>query len=412
MKLAVWLVAGLMLFSAAGGMAQEIASSVPESPVPAPEAKTAPDRVLEFVLDGELSGRFGAAFNSTDYRADHVPTAGLAWGLLDLEYLTPALYGFRAGTWLVGVQEIWQNHALDYDDVFIHELDLREINLRYELPESSGDLILGRREFKEPPSMGGDSHQGLGFETPDLAGVGVSAAVVNRWIHYDRTDFDARGITGWEDVGDANDRAGDIFMSLMVDWAPVEELILSPYLLYQDNVMGVLGAQAASAIALDESWGLDFTGIYAFHGNMVPEALEPDYEDVQELLLHAGAAWEMLSLGLGWYWLSDDRGDITAGVFDSFDPLQEDDYYPFDDTNHASLFYLDAGVCLEPVTLEVLWGAGKNRAYDVRTRELNIWAYWDILASVELGAYFIWTDYDGGLISDYTRFGTSLTLNF
>jgi len=412
MKLTVWLVAVWMLFPAAGGMAQEIASSAPEDQVSAPETKTAPDRVLEFVLEGELSGRFGTALNSTDYRADGVPTSGLAWGLLDLEYLTPALYGFRAGTWLVGVQEIWQNHAGDYDDVFLHEFDLRELNLRYELSGAEASLILGRYGFRQPPSMLGDSLQGLGFECVDLAGVGVSAMVLNRWIHYDRTDFDARGITGWEDVGDANDRAGDIFLSLMLDWAPVEELTLSPYLLYQDNVMGVLGAQAAGAIALNESWGLNFTGIYAFHGNMVPKALEPDYEDVQELLLHAGATWEMLSLGLGWYWLSDDRGDIKAGVFDSFDPMKEDDYYPFDDTNHASLFYLDAGVCLEPVSLAVLWGAGKNRAYDVRTRELNVWAYWDILKSVELGAYFIWTDYDGGLISDYTRFGTSLTLNF
>jgi len=73
------------------------------------------DGLYRFIMDGDLTGRFGAAFNFQDFRAGDSADVGEAWGLLDLRYKTPGLYGFRVGTWLVGVQKIWENHQGDYD---------------------------------------------------------------------------------------------------------------------------------------------------------------------------------------------------------------------------------------------------------------------------------------------------------
>jgi len=63
--------------------------------------------------------------------------------------------------------------------------------------------------------------------------------------------------------------------------------------------------------------------------------------------------------------------------------------------------------------VETAFGLGKNRAYDVDTRELDIWVYWDILPSLELGGYLAWNDFSGDDAKpDYIQSGSSLTFKF
>lgn len=376
------------------------------------EAGAESDPISGFILDGSLSGTFGSAASLLDYREGDDPNRGLAWGLINLKYRTPELYGFSLGTWLVGVQEIWQEHRGDYDGVFAHELDLRNLNLSFKVPSTSLDLTLGRVRFLRNPSMDGDSHEGIGASCLLLDGLEAYAALVHRWINNDNTDLNAKGITGWVDVEDVNDRAADVFLSLMLSWSPWEEVSVSPYFDYQENVMAVVGCELLGAVPLDGEWSLGFDGIYAYHGNLVPDSIAPGYENVDELLLHGCLAWRSFSLGAGWYWISDDRGDIMAGLFDTFDPLEKDDYYPYDDLNDASEVYLDFQADFDPVRLELYWAWGKNRAYDVRTQEFNLWAYWDIVESLELAGFLVWTDYDAGDIPDYNQFGSSLVFKF
>ncbi|MEA1927993.1 MAG: hypothetical protein U9N73_07280, partial [Candidatus Auribacterota bacterium] len=261
--------------------------------------------------------------------------------------------------------------------------------------------------------MDGDSHLGIGLTFTPVENANIYFSVINKWINDDRTAFNAKGISGWDDVNKANDDAGDVFFALMGDLKPIDKLNILPYFEYLESVMAVGGCEVIYEIPISEEFTGDINGIYAYHANQVPRSLEPDYEDVQSGLIHLGIDRGFISFGGGLYWISDDRGKITAGIFDTFDPLEEDDYYPYNDLNHVVLYYVDASLDLEPVRVEAAFGAGKDRAQDVDTQEFDLWIYWDILPSLELGGYLTWNDFSGdGADPDYIQSGSSLTFKF
>jgi len=377
------------------------------------EAEPVTDDLYYFIARGEFSGDIGAAFNAHNYHSQGPKNKGLAWGLLDLEYLTPNLYGFRAGTWLVGVQKLWQQIDGYYDRIFTQDFDFRELYLEYTAP---GDIVSaagGRKKFKKNPSMDGDSHLGAGVTFTPVENAKIYFSAINKWINNDRTTFNAKGITGWVGVNEANDDAGDIFLSLMGDMKPIDSLNILPYFEYLQNVMAVGGCEVLCEIPISEDFMGFFDGIYAYHTNQVPRSVEPDYEDVQSARLHLGIIRDMLSLGGGIYWLSNDQGNIMSGIFDTFDPMEKDDYYPYDDLNHATLYFVTAVLDYEPVLIEAAFGMGKNRAHDVDTREFDLWIFWDILPSLELGGYMCWNDFSGDNADpDYIQSGSSLLFKF
>jgi hypothetical protein len=375
--------------------------------------ETPEDDLYYFLANGELSGDVGAAANFINYHSSGPENQGLAWGLMDVKYRTPKLYGFRVGTWLVGIQKLWQQESGYYDQTFTQDFDFRELYLEYTTPEKICTIAGGRKKFHKNASMDGDSHLGAGLTLIPMEDTKIYVSAINKWINNDRTKFTAKGITGWDDVSDANKKAGDVFLAVTADLRPIKDLVLLPYLDYLDNVMTVGGCEAKYKIPITDKFSGNIHGIYAYHDNQVPRSVKSDYEDVQAALLHLGVSKDFISLGGGVYWLSDDYGKITAGIFDDFDPLEKDDYYPYDALNHATLYYLDAEINLDPVTVETAFGLGKNRAYDVDTRELDIWVYWDILPSLELGGYLAWNDFSGDDAKpDYIQSGSSLTFKF
>ena len=377
------------------------------------EAPPVTDDLYYFIVNGELSGGIGAAFNLRDYRSGGPDNEGVSWALLDLKYRTPALYGFRAGTWLVGVQKLWQEEHGYYDRIFTQDFDFRELYLEYTAPGEIGSIAGGRKQYKKNASMDGDSHLGIGFTSRPAENVKIYFSAINRWINNDRTTFTAKGISGWVDVADANNGAGDVFFALLGDLQPAKKLNVLPYFEYLKNVMAVGGCEILYEFPISGEFTGEINGIYAYHANQVPRSVEPDYEDVQSALLHLGITRDIISLGGGLYWLSNDRGNIMAGIFDTFDPLEKDDYYPYDDLNHATLYYIDAELSFGPVTMEAAFGLGKNRAHDVDTREFDLWIYWDILPSLELGGYLAWNDFSGEEADpDYLQSGSSLIFYF
>lgn len=349
------------------------------------DADPVTDDLYYFIASGELSGDIGAAFNIRDHHSRGPKDLGLAWGLLDLKYRTPELYGFKVGTWLVGAQKLWQQGDDYYDQIFTQDFDFRELYLEYTTPGETGSITGGRNKFKKNPSMDGDSHLGVGFSFTPAETAAIYFSAINKWINNDRTDFNAKGISGWRYVNDVNDDAGDIFFALMGDLDPINNLNILPYFEYLQNVMAVGGCEVIYEIPIADKFIGVINGIYAYHANQVPNSIEPDYEDVQSALIHLGIIRDIISFGGGIYWLSDDRGNIMAGIFNTFDPLEKDTYYPFYDLNHATLYYLTASFVCEPITVEAAFGMGKNWAHDVVTREFDLWIYWDILPSLELG---------------------------
>jgi hypothetical protein len=377
------------------------------------EAGPVTDDLYYFIANGELSGNIGAAFNLRDYHSRGPKDQGLAWGLMDLKYRTPELYGFKAGTWLVGAQKLWQQEQGYYDKIFTQDFDFREIYLEYTTPGEIGTIAGGRKKYKKNPSMDGDSHLGVGLSLTPIENATIYFSAINKWINNDRTDFNAKGISGWIDVSEVNDDAGDIFFALMGDLEPVNNLNILPYFEYLQDVMAVGGCEVIYEFPIAEKFIGVINGIYAYHANQVPRSIKPEYEDVQSALFHLGVASDFFSLGGGIYWLSDDQGNIMAGIFDTFDPLEKDTYYPFYDQNHAALYYIDATICFEPITVEAAFGMGKNWAHDVVTREFDLWIYWDILPSLELGGYLTWNDFSGDeALPDFIQSGSSLLLKF
>ena len=154
----------------------------------------------------------------------------------------------------------------------------------------------------------------------------------------------------------------------MGDLEPINRLNIHPYFEYLQNVMAVGGCEVLYEIPIADEVTGEINGIYVYHANQVPRSLEPDYEDVQSTIIHLGITGDIISFGGGLYWVSNNRGDIATGIFYTVDPLQRDDYYPYDDLNHATLYYVDANLDCEPVTVEAAFGIGKNRAQYVDTR--------------------------------------------
>ena len=371
------------------------------------------DDLYYFIAHGELSGDIGAAFNIRDYHSRGPKDLGLAWGLLDLKYRTPELYGFKAGTWLVGAQKLWQQEDGYYDKIFTQDFDFRELYLEYTTPGEIGSIAGGRKKYKKNPSMDGDSHLGVGLAINPVQNATIYFSAINKWINNDRTDFNAKGISGWIDVNEVNDDAGDIFFALMGDLKPINNLNIFPYFEYLENVMAVGGGAVIYEIPIAERFIGIINGIYAYHANQVPRSIQPDYEDVQSARIHLGIIRDIISLGGGIYWVSDDRGNIMSGIFDTFDPMEKDTYYPYDDLNHAILYYITASLVCEPVTVETAFGMGKNKAHDVDTREFDLWIYWDIVPSLEWGGYLTWNDFSGANADpDFIQSGSSLLLKF
>lgn len=377
------------------------------------ETPTISDDLYYFIVDGEFSGNIGAAFNLVDYHSGGPKDNGLAWGLLDLKYKTPEFYGFKIGTWMVGVQKIWEQSSGYYDSKFEQDFDFRELYLEYNVTENIGRISAGRKKFQKNPSMDGDSHLGAEMAFQPVQNAKIYFSAINKWINNDRTTFTAKGITGWVDVSEANVKAGDVFFALMGDLEPIDKLNIMPYFEYLENVLAVGGCEIFYDIPLGKDFVGVINGIYAYHANQVPSSLESGYEDVQSALVQLSVVRDIVLLGGGVYWLSKDRGDIMAGIFDTFDPLEEDDYYPYDDLNHATLYYLIAALEWESITLEAAFGMGKNRAYDVDTREFDLWLNWNILPSLEIGGYLAWNDFSGDDAEpDYIQSGSSLSFNF
>jgi len=377
------------------------------------EAEPVTDDLYYFIARGEFSGDIGAAFNMRDFHSRGPKDQGLAWGLLDLEYRTPDLYGFRAGAWLVGAQKLWQQEDGYYDRIFTQDFDFRELYLEYTTPSDFISITGGRKQFEKNASMDGDSHLGIEFIFTPVQNAQIYFSAIHKWINNDRTDFNAKGISGWVDVSKPNDDSGEIFFSLLGDLDPAERLNILPYFNYLHNLMAVGGCEASYEIPISDEFVGIIDGIYAYHANLVPRSIQPDYEDVQSALIHMGVVQDIISFGGGVYWLSDDHGNIMAGIFDSFDPLEKDTYYPFYDQNDAILYYIDATLSFNPVTVETAFGMGKDRANNVDTAEFDIWVYWDILPSLELGGYLCWNDFSGtGALPDFIQSGSSLTLKF
>lgn len=368
--------------------------------------------VYDFLCKGDVDAKVGVAANYKSLRNTDEPKPGLSWALAELGYSSPELLGFSAGIHAVLVNELWQNNAGDYSSTFTDDLDIRDLYLQFTIPDTQSTIAAGRRKISKTPVMRGDSHQGVELIIHDIPYTTVSLGVLNRWIKHSTTYFDALGITGWRDVDDVNEDAEEIFYSAMATIHIPNGPSFAPFINHQQNVMTVMGASASAPLLTTDAftWSVNATG--AYYANDYPETLEPEYEDVQEYLLHTSISKGNNHIGFGWWGISDNVGGTGRGMFTSFDPMEEDDLMPYDDQNNASEFYIDGHVEQAPFSIDLVLAYGKNKDLDSYSHEIDFFIFYDITPHMQLGCYVAWADYDTDLLPSYTQMGSSLTLNF
>ena len=365
-----------------------------------------------FLQKGQLAAKIGTAGNYLDHHQQVLQDTEAMWGLVELSYTTPSWHGLTAGGGLVGALKLAEKYSGDYRSIFADDLDLKELFLSYDLLGTPNSLLVGRKQFTMNPSFKGDSHQGVQFAAAGLKPATLVAGVVDRWIHHSTTSFNGNGITGWEDIDDVQAEAGKQFYTaaLLLGWG--EELTFQPYVNHQDEVMTVYGVQLKYNQPLLQEWRLAFEGIVALYGNNVPKSIAPHYEDVTSARLHASIGHDDDRFGIGWFHVSDDRGDINAGIFSAFDPLQEDDLFPYNDNNNCHLLYVDSHLSSGPFSTDIAFGYGRNGAIESYSREFDFWLYYDITPHLQLGGYFIWVKSDAERVLSYNQVGASLTYFF
>jgi hypothetical protein len=370
------------------------------------------------VLDGgAISGKVGAAVNAK--LDQNGPDAGLAWGFLEATATTPRWQGIGAGATGLGVVDLWGQQPGDFEQVFTVPTDLREFYLDF--ASGARSATFGRRAFPGNPVLDGDSQQGLGLSLPIHRGATIQLAALNRWIKYSQTGYQAKGVTGWQDVDKANDGAGSIFLAAQItdlelaDLPMGRRLTASPFVDWQQGVMAVVGSALDLSLALPPARGKrrwDTELILAYHHNLVPAQVEPGYGDVWSARLHTGLVGESFSAGGGIYALGNGRIDLSAGLFGTFDPLVEDDLYPLNDRNDAYLFYLNGSAQLGRLTLSPAIGIGRNEAVDADSLEIDLLFDLPISRRLSLSGYAVYVDFSVPVEYNYYTFGTALNLSF
>ncbi len=331
-----------------------------------------------FLQKGHLAGQFGFAGNYLNNHQESVSDVAAIWGLLELSYTTPSLYGIQTGAGIVTALQIDNNQPGDFRMIFKDELDMKILFASYDFFESSNTVLAGRTQFQLNPATRGESHQGIQFVTDTKKPVSLAASVINRWIHHSSTSFDADGITGWEAVDSINNQASDVFYSATLSMRWEDTLTAIPFINHQNQVMTVFGTQLMYTKPLQETWQLAFNGIFAIYSNNVPEEIQPDYGDVTSALFHTSVGQGKNTIGVGWYYISDDKGTLNTGVFSAFDPLKEDDLFPYNDQNNCELFFIDSHFEYGSFSTDIAFGYGNNKAIDGYSWYVDLWLYYNL----------------------------------
>jgi len=125
-----------------------------------------------------------------------------------------------------------------------------------------------------------------------------------------------------------------------------------------------------------------------------------------------GLIGQRFSAGGGVYWLGNGRIDLTAGLFDVFDPLVEDNLYPLNDLNNAYEFYLNGSAKLGQLTLSPAIGIGRNNAVDADSLEIDLLFDLPITKQLSLSGYVVHVYFSQPVEYNYYKFGTALSLEF
>ncbi|MBC2604084.1 hypothetical protein [Puniceicoccus vermicola] len=373
------------------------------------------DSVSEFLRRGQLEGQIGIGANQRIYNNEAGDGPGLSWGYLQTRYVTPTYNGLSAGGAFLAVGEVWEDHTGDFDSVFTEPFDIEELYLEFLNDDQTLGAHIGRKTMPSNPGLDGDYQQGLNLHAGTESGYSLDFSIIDRWIRYSTYNYDLHGITGWDDVDAVNSAAGELFFAAVIDLPFSSHFTLSPYFNYQEDVMAYYGTTFTSSIptenlAAQSHW--DTQLILAIYDNQVPTSIEPDYEDAWGGLLYTGLAFERYSLGGGVYWISDNTIDTGAGAFHIFDPLKEDNLYPYNNQNDFELYYLKGSATFGDLTINPAIGIGRNHAIESDSIEIDVLFNYDLPGNFQLEGYFVYVDFEKDIFPSYFLGGATIGYNF
>lgn len=280
--------------------------------------------------DWEWDARGGVILKLDDYRSETDLNTGVGLGFLELGGLGPSLGGIEFGLNWFGLAEIWERRTGDFKRCCVDTRDFREAFVRWQPSDAASGVQAGRFRIRMP-GLDGHSHLGIEAVWEQSPALVVRAAMIDRWIDNSLTILNFRGVSGWRDVGDIAPGAGDQFWlaSVRSEFGP--QGFIEAFAGYQSKIMLLHGLEYGWSFAQSEarSWGLD--GIVAVYGNEWPRTPETaDYRDVLSWRIHLRRHVAPWTLGIGTFGVSDDPGDLGAGIFDWFTPMTVDAIIPFD----------------------------------------------------------------------------------
>ena len=349
---------------------------------------------------GSWSGEFGLAFRYEDPEADEDGHAG--WGFFEFDWESGAWHGLQLGVGGIAILEAWDEGSLDgildEDGAFKDSAAWTDLYIKYAVPKTKTEILIGRTKFKKPASGDGDVHQGIQLTIKDIPNVTIYASAVCEWMDDASTGWDLDGIQDdWVEMDDVNTgdygmgEAGNVAYTLMAKIKAVPDLLtLTPYVQYQEDVATSLGIEFEAEVALNETVSLGLDGIYAHHMEDTPDDMYPDDEDVSQYLLHAYAKVQNLKVGFGCYHISDDialynglgepdPGDDFESVYimDEFDPMEED-LAKYGEAPNNDTYFVDASYSWRFLELAVVYGwvdnawIKKTGADDGKAQELDV----------------------------------------
>ena len=363
-------------------------------------------------IPGVWSLRAAGVANFHDY-SDSIKNNGIGLGFLEGGYRSPDWQGWQLGAALLGVVDIWERRSGDADRYLVDRYNLRELFLRWE-SEQQGMQVKAGRFRQHMTGLDGHSHQGIEWRGVLNPNAEIRAGVIHRWIDNGQIALNFRGISGWRDVGDLHDAAGDLFWLTAARFTISDSLALEPFVGYQQDVMLLSGVDFSFERPLANSARLEVDGTLAVYGNQTPASIKPDYEDVWSWIIHAKYRQGAWRYGLGWFGVGNQRGNLGTGIFDWFDPMTVDETMPFDDNNNAQLYFATLDYTAGPWRVVSRLGFGVNRAIDVDSRELNVFTYYDFNERLTAGAFVSYNRYSEGIVDlpRYTRSGFILDYKF
>ncbi|MFO7822143.1 MAG: major outer membrane protein [Lentisphaeria bacterium] len=331
----------------------------------------------ETLANGTWDAELGLKFRYEDPEEDEDGSAG--WGYLEVDWESGVWNGLQLGVGGLAILEAWdeggyEGNIFGDDDDFQDHAKWTDIYLKYAVPNTKTEILVGRTKFKKPTDGDGDVHQGIQLTIKDIPRMTIYASAVNKWMDNASASWDLDGIQDeWVDMDEVNSKdhgnsdAGSFAYTLMADIDAVPDMLtLSPYMQYQKDVATTLGVEFDIHQALNEDLTVGLNGAYVKHLEDTPDDMYPDDEDVSQSLLRAYGKYKNFGLGVGYYHISGDialyndtgaPGDDFQSVYimDEFDPMAED-LAKYGEAPNNDTFFVDASYSWKFLELEAIYG--------------------------------------------------------